>query len=63
MSGILQLLVLDSWRDCAHTDRDKSLSMMQSWWLVLHITEEEHLSCFALGFITPVSEIGKACNR
>ena len=29
VSGILQLLVLDSWRDCAHTDRDKSLSTMR----------------------------------
>lgn len=30
VSGILELLVLDSWRDCAHIDTDKSLSMMQS---------------------------------
>lgn len=30
VSGILELLVLDSWRDCAHKDTDKSLSMMQS---------------------------------
>lgn len=30
VSGILELLVLDSWGDCAHTDTDKSLSMMQS---------------------------------
>ncbi len=28
MSGILELLVLDWWRDCTHTDTDKSLSMM-----------------------------------
>lgn len=27
VSGIVELLVLDSWRDCAHTDTDKSLSM------------------------------------
>lgn len=31
VSGILERLVLDSRRDCAHTDTDKSLSMMQSY--------------------------------
>lgn len=28
VSGILDLLVLGSWGDCAHTDTDKSLSTM-----------------------------------
>lgn len=28
VSGMVELLVLGSWRDCAHTDTDMSLSIM-----------------------------------